>query len=316
MVRKRYRIALFLVSIFILSTIVLYSKPQQLVGIISQADIFYIFLGFVISTICAIFRVYKWKVMLEKPSFRELFPVQIFGITMSSFTPGKIAEPFKCLILKMTTGISVAKTLPSVIWERINDLIVLILLSTIALHFLGGKLLILGYISIAAFSVLIIILLTILYSRMVRNKIFSFIKKLPILNKISDEFIQTFHGSGIEKKRIFMSFIITIVPWILEGFILYFALMALGIQLSPIILAGVVAIATIIGVVSFLPGGIGSSEAVMIILLGMMGVDGTVAVAGVLLARFMSLWYGMFLGGLSFIYLSKKIDLKNIFDMN
>jgi uncharacterized protein (TIRG00374 family) len=310
---KRY---LFLgISMAILAAIIYISNPMKVASIIAAADLTMIAAGILVSLISLIFRVYKWQVLLKKPGLLELFPVQMLGMSISNMTPGKIAEPFKSVILKLRSGISVAGSLPTVMWERINDLIVMIFLSIIALHLLGGNLKILGYISIFIFIVIIAVILTVLYVKTLGMKVFSLTKRLPLLNKIPDSFITAFYGSNIKKTRIFVSFLLTMIPWLLEGVVFYCALMALDVHLSPLLLAGIVALSTIIGIASFLPGGIGSADAVMIILLGLAGVGGPVAVAGVLLTRFMSLWFAMFIGGLSFVYLSRKMELKNIFDI-
>ena len=102
------------------------------------------------------------------------------------------------------------------------------------------------------------------------------------------------------------------MAWILDGVVFYLTLTAIGVTINPIILAGIIALSVLIGVASTLPGGLGSTEAVMILLLGILGVQSTTAVAGVMISRFISFWYGTLIGGLSFVYLSKKIDMKKI----
>ena len=80
--------------------------------------------------------------------------------------------------------------------------------------------------------------------------------------------------------------------------------------LVPItLLLGVISISTILGVASSLPGGLGSVEAISSLLLISLGVVNTEAVAVILVFRALTLWFGSFVGGLSFLYLNSKIDL-------
>ena len=62
------------------------------------------------------------------------------------------------------------------------------------------------------------------------------------------------------------------------------------------VLAGVYAIAMIVGALSFLPGGLGSTEAVMMLLLLSVGVENSAAVSATLICRVTTLWFAVALG--------------------
>ena len=55
-------------------------------------------------------------------------------------------------------------------------------------------------------------------------------------------------------------------------------------------------IAVLVGALSFLPGGLGSTELVMGLLLVSLGVDKPVAVAATLICRIATLWFAVFIG--------------------
>jgi len=303
------RILLIGLSIAILIGIILYADPVLLLSILSKSDLKYVILAFIVANISMSLRVLKWRVLLKNVGFLELFPVQIFGMAASNFTPGKIAEPTKAVILKMKKGTAVSKTLPTVIWERIMDILVIIMFSLIAIPFLTQAFLLISSISIALFLGLIITFLIILYKKNIGIRVFNFIRRFPILKRISKDFIKTFYKSKIEKKRLIGCFLLTIIPWFFEGVVLYLSFLALGINSNQLLLAGVVALSLLIGIASSLPGGLGSTEAVMVIILGIIGIESTIGIAGIMLARFLTFWYGAFAGALCFFYLSKKIDL-------
>ena len=310
--KKRY--LLIGISLIILLLLIWYANPVALGSVVLGSNPYYLLAAFIVATLATCLRVLKWKVLLNNVSFSELFPVQMFGMAISNFTPGKIAEPLKAIILKARKGIAVALSLPSIIWERIIDVIILIAFSLIALQLLGfqSKLMILSFISIGLFGVLIILLLFVLYNRKFGYRLFGLLHKLPLVKKLSDDFMKNFYESEIKKRALGSCFIITAAAWFLDGVVFYLTMMALGITISPILLAGIIALSVLIGVASTLPGGLGSTEAVMILLLGIVGVQSTTAVAGVMLSRLVSFWYGTLIGAASFIYLSRKIDMKKI----
>ncbi len=304
---------LFLPSIIILLAVVWYSNPAELLAVISEANLPYIFLAIAISFTTLILRVAKWWVLLGDISYRKLFPVQIFGMVFSNFTPGKAGEPLKALLLKLHTGRNVSKTLPTIIWERIFDLVVLISLAVAALLFFGlSSFASLGIAAIAIFLALVIVFFSALKNKGLGLRLFKFARKFPLLKKIPHSFVEAFYKTKIANRRLVLSLAITVVPWILEGFVLYYVLLAIGINLNPFMLASLIALADLIAIASFLPGGIGTFEVVSVLFLGIFGVTPVLATAGIILYRFVSFWFGTLIGALSFIYLSRKIDVRNI----
>ena len=90
-----------------------------------------------------------------------------------------------------------------------------------------------------------------------------------------------------------------VLSWGLEGFSLYLVARDAGVGLSVATGIGIYAIAVLAGALSFLPGGLGSAEAVMGMLLMAFGADGPSAVAITLLCRIATLWFAVALGGVA-----------------
>jgi uncharacterized membrane protein YbhN (UPF0104 family) len=90
-----------------------------------------------------------------------------------------------------------------------------------------------------------------------------------------------------------------LLSWGLEGLSLYLIARDMGVELSLAAGIGIYAIAVLAGALSFLPGGLGGTEAVMGILLVAFGSDGPAAVAITLLCRIATLWFAVALGGVA-----------------
>jgi hypothetical protein len=195
------------------------------------------------------------------------------------------------------------------------DVVVLIIFGLLALLLFGFQtktVLELSVLSIGAFVVLIVLLLFVLYNKKFGFRLFQSLRKLPLIRRLPEDFMKNFYDSKIKTQKLSFSFILTVIAWFLDGAVLYLTLLSLGISLNPLMLVGLLTLAVLIGIASTLPGGLGSTEAVMILLLGAIGVQSTTAVAGAILSRFISFWYPVLVGGMSFVYLSKKIDMKKI----
>ena len=173
------KIVPILVGLFILLLIIWFADPVVIISHFSKSDMKYIAIAFAVSNVLVLLRVVRWKVLLSGVGFTELFPVQLLGMSISNLTPGKIGEPAKALILKMRKGIAVSESLPTIIWERIIDVSILILLSFAAVQFIssGSRLFTLGLVGVCLFALLIIILLLILYNRGFGMRVVSFLRR-------------------------------------------------------------------------------------------------------------------------------------------
>lgn len=311
---RRYKIIMLAISLVILLAIVIYANPVVIASHIAQSNYIFILAGFIVAFITILLGVLKWKVMLKGVSFVELFPVQVLGYTISNFTPGKAAEPAKAVLLKMRKGIPVSSSLTSIIWERVSDIIAVILFSIIAITSLAvGSFFFVSIIGMAIFAAIIAVSFGVLYSRNFGMRLFRFARKLPILKRLPENFMDLFYKIKIKKSRIVACFTVALITWAIEGAVLYLALAAFGIFVNPIVLVGIVSLSIVIGIASLLPGGLGTTEVVMIFLLGLVGVESSIAATAAIVFRFMTIWFVNLLGGLSFIYLSRKFDLKNVF---
>ena len=311
---KRYKLAMLSLSMAILLVMVVYAKPLVLLNLLVKSNYIFILLGFSVAFLSIILGVLKWKVLLNSVGFAELFPVQLLGWTISNFSPGKAAEPVKAVLLKMVKGTDVSSSLASIIWERITDVISLVLFSLLAISTLSvaSNFFLAGLISLAVFCCILLVSFSVLYNRGFGIKFFNFIRKLPVLKRLPKNFMELFYKVRIEKIRIIKCFLIALATWGMQGVILYFSLGAFGVQINPIILSGIVAFSVVIGIASSLPGGLGTTEVVMAFLLGLNSVESSVAIASAIVFRFMTIWFVNFLGGVSFLYLNKKFEIKNI----
>lgn len=108
-------------------------------------------------------------------------------------------------------------------------------------------------------------------------------------------------GLFADREAVFAGLGLGVLSWGLEGLSLYLIARDIGIGIGVSLAAGIgiYAIAVLAGALSFLPGGLGSTEAVMGVLLVVFGSDGPSAVAITLLCRIATLWFAVALGGLA-----------------
>lgn len=96
--------------------------------------------------------------------------------------------------------------------------------------------------------------------------------------------------------RIPLALSLSLLAWSLEGAIFYLLLSLMGSDVPFVVIIGVFALGLLAGAASFLPGGLGSTEVVVLALLALLKVDASTAIVAVLLGRMSTLWFGVLLG--------------------
>ena len=86
------------------------------------------------------------------------------------------------------------------------------------------------------------------------------------------------------------------VAWAAEGVAFSIILQYMNVAVLPSIAVGIYAISVLAGAVSFIPGGLGSTEAVMGLLLILIGTDPTTPVGATIVCRVATLWFAVTIG--------------------
>ena len=97
-------------------------------------------------------------------------------------------------------------------------------------------------------------------------------------------------------KTLFAGLALGFVAWWAEGLILYIILASMQSNLSPLLVVSIWATSMLAGAASLLPGGLGSTEAVMSGLLILVGIDAPIAIAATVAYRVTTLWLAVVIG--------------------
>ena len=310
--KKRYMLA---VSLFLLGLVIYASDPVKILATLRTIEPAYWLILPLPFLATSSLRIYRWKLLLsstKKVGFFDLLPIQMAGLAISNITPGRVGEPAKALFLKKSEGIEVSKSLRSMVWERILDLLFLVLFSVpFIFSFLGmfnPKMVSLGRDAIVLVTVIILAFIFGLSNKSAGLRIAGIFERIPHVKKhFNQAFMLSFYGSNrIDKKTLFICAILTVVIWVFDASAFYIAFNAIGVtQFSLWFFATMLAFAIICGVVSFLPGGVGSTEGILILALGLLGVETSIAASGVLIARLFTLWIAIGVGFVSLAVINK-----------
>lgn len=254
-------------------------------------------------------RFYRWSkfIFFLNPKIEKLTFFQNLVIYLSGFaftlTPGKAGETVRSFYLK-NYKISYESSIGAFIAERLQDIIVIFLISLLCVPLLIENTFELKdsannssfiYALLILFLIFLFLLSKIEYKSKLKESVFQKIKE--IYSKIKFLF-----AVEIFSYTFFLGFI----AWVAEAFALYLIIEDIFPGHDLILISmGIYGLAVLAGSLTFLPGGIGGTEAIMIILLSLVGIDYISAFAITIICRAATLWFAILIGGISFFFIKE-----------
>ena len=226
-------------------------------------------------------------------SWRDAVYLHLAGQTMG-VTPGRVGEVFKPWLAKGLSGMPMSRGVPLVFAERVADLIAVVLLASGGLTAIGGRPWVLALalgVVLAGTAVAGSAWFHRLAIGLVERGRWSRTHGRPA-QAIADTLNRT-----LAWRVLAWSVPASVIAWGLEGVAFALALHEVGIvTLDVFASVSVYSVATIAGAFSFLPGGIGFTEASMAGILAALGAPVGPASAATLVIRLTTLWWGVALG--------------------
>jgi len=245
----------------------------------------------------------RWNLLLKNSDIdiplKDNFMIFISGFALG-VTPGKVGELIKSQLLKNKFNIPRTKTAPLVIVERFYDFFAIAAISLFGILVFEYSIYIFGILTIG-----ITIFLIVTSSEKIFLKFLNKIEKIKFLKNFSNELPKSFNV--IQKStrgKIFpLSITLSIMFWFLDSIIAYLTLLSFGIDIIDyFVLMSIYTSSIILGVISFLPLGIGVVEGSLVGFLSLNGIEFHLATAIVVFIRFFTRWIGVMAGfiGLKF----------------
>ena len=246
-------------------------------------------------------RFWKWHYLCGRVGahvpLRENVTIYLAGLAMV-ISPGKVGELLKPYLATKQTGVPMAKTNAAVVSERLTDGIAMLILAAISVGTYAAEQAYVLWILTGAIALGFLILL----SKGVSLWIIRLLGKLPLVGRIAPKLEELYLALRIclAPGPLLFTMVLSLVAWFAEcvGFLLVFE--GLGVAANIDAATFLYAFATIAG--GAMPGGLGVADGALVG--GTMQIFETseaVAVAGALLIRVATLWFGVVLGAFALL---------------
>lgn len=257
----------------------------------------------------------RWEYYLRRLNIRiatrDSVLVFLSGFALT-VTPGKLGEAVKALLLRQTHGISATRTAPIVVAERITDLTALLALALAGAFTLPVDR---GFLGAGAIAVAVALLL--IGSEAMGDRLLSILARVGPLARFIPK-LRASHRTAATLLRpgpLLITTVLSVASWFLEC--LAFWIIVRGLPGARLILPTatfIYAAMTVAGALSFLPGGLGVTEAGMLALLGTFatGVGRGGAAAATFVTRACTLWFAVAVGLLALMIYSRRAGGKTL----
>ncbi|MCL4540449.1 MAG: flippase-like domain-containing protein [Bacteroidetes bacterium] len=241
------------------------------------------------------------------------------GVFMSSLsmavTPGKMGELVKSYFLKSIHSVPISKSAPIILAERVTDVLALLIISMIGAYSIGYEKKI-----IIIFSLMFIAGIAVIASRTMSMKIIRFAERFRFVAKWIKPIEIAYESSHtlLVGRVLLVSTLFGLVAWFSECIGFFFVLDGLGVHLKLLSAAFIYAFSTVVGAVSFLPGGLGATETSLAGLLILAKIPKGVSVAATFIIRACTLWFAVIIGAGVLSYMQKRyaVTLNERFENN
>ncbi len=219
-----------------------------------------------------------------------------FATYVMVVTPGKLGEVFKAAIVRDRQGVPLSRGLPVVLAERIYDFLAVLVLVAAGMVFWDGPWHG-AQVAVAAGAGLGALLL------LVRS---AAVRRLLVRRAAASRHLQG-HAVSLDDALANTSTLlapvagaghlaISVAAWFCECVGLWLVCRVLAPQAGLSEAVFIYAAGTLVGSVTFLPGGLGGTEAVIVLLLGTLGVAGAAGTAIAFIVRLATLWLAVVVG--------------------
>jgi uncharacterized protein (TIRG00374 family) len=245
------------------------------------------------------------KVLGHPMPWRPSLNIYLAGFALTT-TPGKAGEALRGVLLKRW-GVPYPKSFAAFISERLSDLFAVVLLTLFGLSLYPEALpMIVVGVSLVLVGLLVLSQRRLL-ERLTRMLPTQGGKVIGLLHHLMQVLLQ---AQRCNRLGLLLGLtLLSVIAWSAEALAFDWILQWMGADIPLTFAVFVYALAMLAGAVSFMPGGLGGAEAVMVGLLVWKGMSSADAIAATVLIRLATLWFAVAIGAVMLLKLKGETPL-------
>ena len=318
----KHKTVIFLgISLVILAIMLWFVGIDKVIDALKLANPYYILLSVILQLFIIVLYGLRWnlinKIANIHCSLKSIIPMTLVGLGVNNITPAGRGggEPVRAYILSRDKDYPMEETFATVVADRALDtfpFVVLAIITLIAMTFHFDVdvwlmiLMIIGVIAIVAFlGVIVYMCINEAFGLKVQNWVIKLVRRfykkdtVELESKIKETiagFQKTMRLLLSKKDIFFYALPVSFLIWIFEIIRVYLVFVAFGSFVNPMIIGEVFILASLVGMIPVLPGGLGAVDSVMIIFYASAGISASISAGATVVERLISYWLVTILG--------------------
>ena len=319
---KNKKVIIFLfIGLAIMGVMLYFIGIEEVIEALKLSNLWLVLLAIVIQIFTYFLYTWRWNIINKTADMdlgiKRSLPMVLVSLAVNNITPSGRGggEPVRAYLLAKEGKFKFEDAFATVIADRALDtfpFVILAILTIIGIIFtfsLDIKLIAFLVIMVTLITVGVILLIYVCINEAFGVKLTSWIIKIVsrFYKKFNEstekriyEAVKTFQARMNallrEKSIIYYALPLSFVIWIFEILRVYVVFLAFGAKVSPIVIGEVFILASFVGMIPLLPGGLGAIDGIMILFYANAGITASISAAATVVERLISFWMTTFVG--------------------
>ena len=294
---------------------------DEVIEALKLSNLWLVLLAIVIQIFTYFLYTWRWNIINKTANMdlgiKKSLPMVLVSLAVNNITPSGRGggEPVRAYLLAKEGHFKFEDTFATVIADRALDtfpfviLAILTIIGIILTFSLDIKLIAFLVICVTLITAAVILLIYVCINEAFGVKLTSWIIK--IVRRLYKKFNEGTEQRIIEAVKVFQARMnallrdrtilyhalpLSFVIWIFEILRVYVVFLAFGANVSPIIIGEVFILASFVGMIPLLPGGLGAVDGIMILFYATAGITASISAAATVVERLISFWMTTFVG--------------------
>lgn len=319
---KNKKVLIFLLFGLVIMAVMLYFIGiDEVIEALKLSNLWLVLLAIVIQIFTYFLYTWRWNIINKTANMdlgiKKSLPMVLVSLAVNNITPSGRGggEPVRAYLLAKEGHFKFEDTFATVIADRALDtfpfviLAILTIIGIILTFSLDIKLIAFLVICVTLITAAVILLIYVCINEAFGVKLTSWIIK--IVRRLYKKFNEGTEQRIIEAVKVFQARMnallrdrtilyhalpLSFVIWIFEILRVYVVFLAFGANVSPIIIGEVFILASFVGMIPLLPGGLGAVDGIMILFYATAGIAASISAAATVVERLISFWMTTFVG--------------------
>lgn len=319
---KNKKVLIFLLFGLVIMDVMLYFIGiDEVIEALKLSNLWLVLLAIVIQIFTYFLYTWRWNIINKTANMdlgiKKSLPMVLVSLAVNNITPSGRGggEPVRAYLLAKEGHFKFEDTFATVIADRALDtfpfviLAILTIIGIILTFSLDIKLIAFLVICVTLITAAVILLIYVCINEAFGVKLTSWIIK--IVRRLYKKFNEGTEQRIIEAVKVFQARMnallrdrtilyhalpLSFVIWIFEILRVYVVFLAFGANVSPIIIGEVFILASFVGMIPLLPGGLGAVDGIMILFYATAGITASISAAATVVERLISFWMTTFVG--------------------